>query len=382
MNTDQLTTRVADQLGAQQRLLVAFSGGLDSSVLLHALAALRRQRPALQLRALHVHHGLSAFADRWVEHCRSRCADWQIPLTVTHVQVDARQGGIEAAARAARYAAFSTALTEGEALLTAQHLDDQSETFLLALKRGSGPAGLSAMAARAALGEHLLLRPLLGCSRQTLESYAQRHALTWIDDDSNQDTRFDRNFLRLQVLPQLNQRWPHFASAVARSAGLCAEQEQLLDELLAEPLQNLLAADRSLAIDGLTDCSPVRRFACCGAGSRCLTSPCRRVSSCNACGRRWRSAGRMPNRSCSSAPIRFAVSAAGCTCCRRWRRCAMCICPGSLTSRWRCRMGWGGLSPVRASWRCVRRSHRSGSAFVSAACRARYASWGAPIRGR
>ena len=85
-----------------------------------------------------MHHGLSAFADRWVEHCRSRCADWQIPLTVTHVQVDARQGGIEAAARAARYAAFSTALTEGEALLTAQHLDDQSETFLLALKRGSG----------------------------------------------------------------------------------------------------------------------------------------------------------------------------------------------------------------------------------------------------
>ncbi|QDI20174.1 tRNA lysidine(34) synthetase TilS [Serratia marcescens] len=261
MNTDQLTTRVADQLGAQQRLLVAFSGGLDSSVLLHVLAALRRQRPVLQLRALHVHHGLSAFADHWVEHCRSRCADWQIPLTVTHVQVDARQGGIEAAARAARYAAFSAALTEGEALLTAQHLDDQSETFLLALKRGSGPAGLSAMAARAALGEHLLLRPLLGCSRQTLESYAQRHALTWIDDDSNQDTRFDRNFLRLQVLPQLNQRWPHFASAVARSAGLCAEQEQLLDELLAEPLQSLLAADRSLAIDGLTDCSPVRRFA-------------------------------------------------------------------------------------------------------------------------
>ncbi|WP_268647783.1 tRNA lysidine(34) synthetase TilS, partial [Escherichia coli] len=162
-----------------------------------------------------------------------------VPLTVTHVQVDARQGGIEAAARAARYAAFSAALAEGEALLTAQHLDDQSETFLLALKRGSGPAGLSAMAARATLGEHLLLRPLLGCSRQTLESYAQRHALSWIDDDSNQDTRFDRNFLRLQVLPQLNQRWPHFASAVARSASLCAEQEQLLDELLAEPLQSL-----------------------------------------------------------------------------------------------------------------------------------------------
>ena len=117
------------------------------------------------------------------------------------------------------------------------------------------------MAARAALGEHLLLRPLLGCSRQTLESYAQRHALTRIDDDSNQDTRFDRNFLRLQVLPQLNQRWPHFATAVARSAGLCAEQEQLLDELLAEPLQKPVGGGSLVAIDGLTDCSPVRRFA-------------------------------------------------------------------------------------------------------------------------
>lgn len=261
MDTNQLMTQVAKQLIEHRQLLVAFSGGLDSSVLLHLLAQLSRQRPELQLRAVHVHHGLSAFADDWAEHCKRQCALWQLPLTEQRVVVDAREGGIEAAARAARYAAFNAMLKAGETLVTAQHLDDQSETFLLALKRGSGPAGLSAMAARGQYGEHQLLRPLLGCSRLLLETYARQHQLSWIDDDSNQNPRFDRNFLRLQVLPLLNQRWPHFAPSVARSASLCAEQEQLLDELLAEPLQALLAEDNSLAIDGLQGCSPARRFA-------------------------------------------------------------------------------------------------------------------------
>ncbi|MEE4410927.1 MULTISPECIES: tRNA lysidine(34) synthetase TilS [unclassified Serratia (in: enterobacteria)] len=261
MNTDQLSVQVSRQLGTHRRLLVAFSGGLDSSVLLHLLVHLRRQLPDLQLRAVHVHHGLNVFADEWVAHCQRQCATWQLPLVVQHVQVDGRQGGIEAAARAARYSAFVATLAADEVLLTAQHLDDQCETFLLALKRGSGPAGLSAMAAQASLGSNPLLRPLLGISRLQLEDYAQRHRLAWIDDDSNQDPRFDRNFLRLQVLPLLNQRWPYFAAATARSASLCAEQEQLLDELLSEQLHSLLDEDNALAIDGLLGCSPARRFA-------------------------------------------------------------------------------------------------------------------------
>ncbi|ANS44406.1 tRNA lysidine(34) synthetase TilS [Serratia inhibens] len=261
MNTDQLSVQVSRQLGPHRRLLVAFSGGLDSSVLLHLLVHLQRQLPDLQLRAVHVHHGLNVFADEWVAHCQRQCAAWQLPLVVQHVQVDGRQGGIEAAARAARYSAFVATLAADEALLTAQHLDDQCETFLLALKRGSGPAGLSAMAAQASLGSNPLLRPLLGISRLQLEDYAQRHQLAWIDDDSNQDPRFDRNFLRLQVLPLLNQRWPYFAAATARSASLCAEQEQLLDELLSEQLHSLLDEDNALAIDGLLGCSPARRFA-------------------------------------------------------------------------------------------------------------------------
>ncbi|AHG19192.1 tRNA(Ile)-lysidine ligase [Chania multitudinisentens RB-25] len=257
MNTNQLLA----QLGDKRQLLVAFSGGLDSSVLLHLLVQLRQLQPELILRAVHIHHGLSRFADEWVVHCQQQCEAWQVPLMVHYVQLDKRAGGLEAAARAARYAAFSDTLAVNETLLTAQHLDDQCETFLLALKRGSGPAGLSAMAAETQLGNHALLRPLLGHSRQQLEEYAHLHHLCWIEDDSNQDSRFDRNFLRLDVLPLLNERWPHFASATARSASLCAEQEQLLDELLAEQLTLLLNKEKSLAIAGLQACSPARRSA-------------------------------------------------------------------------------------------------------------------------
>lgn len=261
MKTHQLLAQVDKRLEDERQLLVAFSGGLDSSVLLHLLMQLRQQHPELVLRAVHIHHGLSRFSDDWVAHCQQQCKRWQIPLVVHHVQLETRFGGIEAAARKARYAAFRKTLAVGETLLTAQHLDDQCETFLLALKRGSGPAGLSAMAARSYLDHNMLIRPLLDISRQQLEAYAQQHQLQWIEDDSNQDAKFDRNFLRLQVLPELNARWPHFAEATARSASLCAEQEQLLDELLAEPLSQLLDRQNSLLIAGLQACSAVKRYA-------------------------------------------------------------------------------------------------------------------------
>ncbi|RYC47495.1 tRNA lysidine(34) synthetase TilS [Pectobacterium zantedeschiae] len=257
---DGLLQTIVTQTAGCSAILLAYSGGLDSSVLLHLLVAMR-QRSELTIRAAYIHHGLNPLADSWAEHCRQQCERWQIPFESLAVKVEAQNGGIEAAARVARYQALQTHLQEGETLLTAQHLDDQSETFLLALKRGSGPAGLSAMAANSFLGHHRLVRPLLGVSRLELETYAQRHQLHWIEDDSNQDERFDRNFLRRQILPRLTQRWPHFPSAVARSAQLCAEQEQLLDELLEESLQVLCQSDGALSIDGLIPLSPVRRFA-------------------------------------------------------------------------------------------------------------------------
>lgn len=257
-----LLPHLAQQLGKRCRLLVALSGGLDSMALLHALVALRNSSsPFFQLRAIHIHHGLSANADLWHQHCRHWCDHWQVSLEVVYVHVDPQGEGVEAAARAVRYQALAEHLQQGETLVTAQHLDDQCETLLLALKRGSGPTGLAAMADCKPFSNGELLRPLLSVSRQQLEQYARIEGISWIEDDSNQNDRFDRNFLRLHILPRLKQRWPHFAIAAARSAKLCAEQEQLLDELLSERLTLLMNKDGALEIEGLRVVSEVQRNA-------------------------------------------------------------------------------------------------------------------------
>lgn len=252
---------IAKAVSPYRQLLVGFSGGLDSTVLLHRLKLWRDREPDVQLRAIHIHHGLSSHADAWVAHCEALCAAWAIPFIAERVTLQDEGLGIEAQARKARYAAFASVIQPGEALVTAQHLDDQCETFLLALKRGSGPAGLSAMPERAEFAGTTLLRPLLGETRASLEAWAREYQLNWIEDESNQDDSYDRNFLRLHVLPLLSERWPHFADATARSAMLCAEQEALLDELLSEELAQLISEDGSLAIAPLEAMSPVRRAA-------------------------------------------------------------------------------------------------------------------------
>ncbi len=247
-------------LQEHRQLLIGFSGGLDSTVLLHKLSLLRESQ-GLTLRAVYIHHGLSDHADEWLVHCQQMCVRLEIPFISRKVHLFGDKGGIEAEARTLRYRTFMEILAPEEALVTAHHQDDQCETFLLALKRGSGPAGLSAMPIARQLGAHWHLRPLLGFSRQQLESYAQDHQLNWIEDESNQDDRYDRNFLRLHTLPQLVQRWPQFARSVARSAELCGEQEALLDELLASALQSCTAEDSSIDISYLASCTEQKRNA-------------------------------------------------------------------------------------------------------------------------
>jgi tRNA(Ile)-lysidine synthase len=210
-------------------LLVGLSGGLDSVVLLHALASLSEAR-ARGLRAVHVHHGLHPDADAWQRHCESLCAAWQVPLRSARVEVARNHAqGPEAAARHARHAAFAAELGDDEVLALAHHGDDQAETFLLRALRGSGVDGLGAMQSWRRFGHGWLWRPLLAHSRADLQAYAQAHELPWIEDPSNRDTRFDRNFLRQHVLPLLRERWPHADAAFARSARLCAEANELLD---------------------------------------------------------------------------------------------------------------------------------------------------------
>lgn len=218
-------------------LYVAFSGGLDSTVLLHLLVDLRQRQSLPALHAIHVHHGLQAAADAWPQHCREVCAALDVPLSVRHVQVPAG-ASLEQAARQARYAAFTDVLGAGAWLLSAQHRDDQAETLLLRLLRGAGVRGLAAMASRRRLGQGYLLRPLLDVPRAALEAYARRHGLRWIEDPSNEDIQFARNFLRAQVLPLLRSRWPQAATSLARSAAHLSEAQQLLDELAVQDLQN------------------------------------------------------------------------------------------------------------------------------------------------
>lgn len=270
---------VFGKIGHHRDLLIAYSGGVDSTVLLHSLVELKQRGLAdLQLKAIYIHHGISPNADYWAQHCQQQCRHWQIPCVVEKVKLNLEQGNIEAQARLARYSAIIQQMNSDTVLCTAQHLDDQCETFMLALKRGSGPTGLSAMPEISQLDNHLLIRPLLTISRQQIENYARENQLQWIEDESNQDDHYDRNFLRLNVLPQLNQRWPHFNQMVARSAELCQQQEQLLNELLSDTLAQLIDEQTSLSIPPLFGYSLAKRQALLRMWLKCfqITMPSRK----------------------------------------------------------------------------------------------------------
>lgn len=226
---------------------VAFSGGLDSTVLLHLLVRLAGLHELPAIRAIHVHHGLQAAGDEWPVHCQAVCDGLDVPLQVVRVKV-VPGASLERAARAARYEAFSNCLGEGELLLTGQHRDDQAETVLFRLLRGAGVRGLAAMPVERSLGLGRLLRPLLDVSRAELDAYARRNALRWVEDPSNQDQGYSRNFLRREVMPLLQQRWPQAVSSMARAAAHMTEAQQLLDELAQ---QDLLAANTASAFQWL-----------------------------------------------------------------------------------------------------------------------------------
>jgi tRNA(Ile)-lysidine synthase len=228
------------------RCCVAWSGGLDSTVLLHALARLRRERGQLQLRAIHVDHGLQAASRDFRLHCTRVARSLRVEFKVLRAKVVVAKGeSVEEAARDARYALLAADLHPGEWLLTAQHADDQLETVLLALLRGGGPAGLAAMAPASSFAQGLLLRPLLNSSRHSLADYATLHQLQWIDDPTNQSVRFDRNYLRSAVLPAIVQRWPAAARTVGRSARHFAQMAT------SQSQASGLDADRAADGDGL-----------------------------------------------------------------------------------------------------------------------------------
>ncbi len=247
------------RLTPQDPLYVAYSGGMDSHVLLHALASLRRQDP-WHVHAIHVDHGLHPQSAHWARHCAAVCADLNVPYQTERVRVtDIAARGLEDAARAARYAALARLLPPGAVLLTAHHQNDQAETLLLQLLRGAGPAGLAAMPAAAAFAAGRIARPLLGFERAALAAYAADHRLRWIEDTSNSDTRLARNFLRRRVWPVLAERWPQAAGRLAAAARHQAEAAQLLDALGRLDLEACGDTEGALRISAVQALAPARR---------------------------------------------------------------------------------------------------------------------------
>jgi len=244
----EIRTRVSLSGPAAQKMAIAYSGGLDSAVLLHLLHAYATQH-GIELFAFHVHHGLSANADQWLAHCQQRCADLNVTFDARRVQItNQEKSGVEEAARHSRYASLGEMCRAHNVplLLTAHHQDDQAETVLLQLLRGSGVAGLSGMdsANHAAdlLGNASLLmgRPLLQLARADLEKIVIKNAIAFVEDESNLDPRYARNALRHQVMPTLAQHFHGFQQRFARTAQHAQSAQRLLIELAVQDLTQCL----------------------------------------------------------------------------------------------------------------------------------------------
>ena len=267
--TPELTLQNIQKLTNAKVLWVAFRGGRDSHVLLDLLVrALRADsvhnnfNPTdIQLGALHIHHGISRFADAWVQHCESVCLQYAVPFKVLYVDGKVRGGqSPEAVAREARFSAFEQFLDQNQALLLAHHAADQAETILLRLFRGSGPLGLGGIREKTSLGKGELIRPLLAVPFEAIVEYAKHRKLHWIEDDSNTDIRFDRNFLRNEVMPLLNARWPHAVRSTNRAGELCFEAAVVGESIAAQDLETIkgLAAD-ALSVSRLLALDSIRR---------------------------------------------------------------------------------------------------------------------------
>lgn len=251
MLSSSIIESALDQVNPNARLYIAYSGGVDSHVLLHLCASIAGLGD--KMTAVYVHHGLQAEAGVWAEHCRKTAEALGIQFRALRVNAVAGPGeSPEEAARNARYNALRALIGANDVLLVAQHREDQLETVLLQLFRGSGLRGLSGMPECMAFGRGVMLRPLLNVSRQAIRHYAESHALSWVEDPSNLHNDYDRNYLRNTVVPLIKQRWPACDKTVARSARHCAEAQAVMS-VIADDLFHAVfnEADKTLSISRL-----------------------------------------------------------------------------------------------------------------------------------
>ena len=252
-----MLVRLGSLTDSRPRIVVAFSGGMDSTVLVHALVKQRRKLGGLRL--VHVDHALQPASADWARRCATLARRWRVPFTSLRADIKRPRGeSPEAAARDARYRLLADAMKVEEILVTAQHRDDQAETLLLQLFRGAGVAGLAAMPEFAPFGPGFIARPMLDVSREDIATYARAHRLQWVDDPTNAETRFARNYLRHRVLPAIRERWPGVDAAIARSAAHMAEAKSLLETIAFADLDKL-ADGAGISVAGLRALPRARR---------------------------------------------------------------------------------------------------------------------------
>ncbi len=258
MNIETIIKEISADLKPGAGLWLAYSGGLDSSVLLHLLS-----QSSLPFKAIHVNHQLSPDAMRWQQHCELSAQELGVPLVCESVRVANRGRGVEDEARERRYEVFAKHLKQNDVIVFAHHQDDFAETFLFRLARGAGVNGLIGIKRRRSIADARLLRPLMQFSKQQLQEYAEQNKIKWVEDESNNNNAFDRNFLRSQVIPIFKERWPNFSAQVAKAAVWLTESQTLLDEYADEDLINVdVRAERlgeSLCLDDFSRLSFVRQ---------------------------------------------------------------------------------------------------------------------------
>jgi tRNA(Ile)-lysidine synthase len=240
------------RIDVSKTVCIAYSGGIDSTVLLHAASIICADSGHC-LKAIHINHQIHADSQQWLQHCEEQCRAYKIEVNTISVDVKQfSQQGIEGAAREARYQAFENALDSNDVLFTAHHADDQIETMLLQLFRGAGAHGLAGCAQTRAIGNALLVRPLLEISRQDIEYYAKQNQLQWRDDPSNDSLVHDRNYLRHEVMPLLHMRWQGLRETIGRSSQWQSESSEMLDSLAKLDAAHAVDEENRLSIEKIT----------------------------------------------------------------------------------------------------------------------------------
>ena len=222
------------------KIYLGLSGGLDSIALLHALSLIPECKA--KLHAIHVHHGLSPHADAWEAFCREQCQNLQIPIHVQHIKIAGKEN-LESKARDARYAVYADCIQAGEALVLAHHLDDQLETFLLNALRGTGLTGLAGMPMHRVRQGIDIYRPMLITPKSAIQAYAKQYNLQWVEDESNQNLDFSRNFLRHEIFPRLEKTWPHYRQSMLHTITSC---QTVIEHLEQEALNHIHLSDLHL----------------------------------------------------------------------------------------------------------------------------------------